>query len=425
MKHIFDPKSIALIGATDRPSSVGKGLATNLLNKNVFFVNPNKKRVLSKKTYPQVGNIKQDIDLAVIAVPARIVLKIVKECIKKKVKAIIIISSGFAEIGNTKLQEQIQRLVKLNNIDLIGPNCLGILRPITGLNASFAPLTPKTGEIALISQSGALLDSVIDQSFNKAYGFSAIISYGNEAGLKLTDFLEWAAKDSETKVISLYVEGLQNGREFFEICKKITKPIVVLKGGKTKTAKKAVTSHTGALAGETEIYSAAFKQAGVIEVDSIEQLLDVSKALAWQPRCKNGIGIVSNGGGVAILAADYCDKHDIHLPELKFKMPKRWSQNNPLDIIGDATTKDYALAINSMLKQSNIHGLIVLQTVQIMTDSLENAKIIIEAKKKKPIITAFLGEKNTRKAVKLLEKNKIPNYTDPLEAVEAMRALIK
>jgi len=432
MKYIFNPKSVALIGATDRSNSVGKGLAMNLLQgkRALFFVNPNRKIVLGKKTYPQVKNIKEDIDLAVIAVPAKIVLKIIKECAKKKVKAVIIISSGFAETGaeGAALQKQIQFFANLSNIALIGPNCLGILRPSVGLNASFAPLTPKGGGIALISQSGALLDSIIDASFNKSYGFSAIISYGNEAGLKLTDFLKWADKDSETKVISIYLEGLKNGREFFEIAKKIKKPIVVLKGGKTKTAQKAVSSHTGALAGTAEIYSTAFKQAGIFEVESIEQFLDISKALAWQGKCKNGIGIVSNGGGVAILAADYCDKYNIILPKLEFKMPKKWSQNNPLDIIGDATTGDYELAINSILKQKNIYGLIVLQTVQIMTDSLRNAKIIIEAKKKfknKPIITAFLGGKNTKKAVQFLEKNKIPNYSDPLDAVEAMRALVK
>jgi len=431
-EHIFNPKSVALIGATDSANSVGKGLAINLLQgkRNIFFVNPNKKKVLNKGTYPQIKDIKQDIDLAVIAVPAKIVLKIVEECIKKKVKALIIISSGFAEAGarGADLQREIKAITNRANIQFIGPNCLGILRPCTGLNASFAPLTPMAGGIALISQSGALLDSIIDASADKFYGFSAIISYGNEAGLKLTDFLKWANDDSETKVISLYIEGLKNGREFFEIAKKIKKPIVVLKGGKTKTSQKAVTSHTGALAGEAEIYSTAFKQAGIFEVESIQQFLNVSKALAWQPRCKNGIGIVSNGGGVAILSADYCDKYNIVLPDLKFKMPERWSQNNPLDIIGDATSKDYAIAINSLLKEKNIHGLVVLQTVQIMTDSFKNAKIIIEAKKKfknKPIITAFLGEKNIRKAVDLLEKNKIPNYSDPLEAVEAIRALIK
>ena len=434
MKYIFNPKSVALIGATDRAGSVGKGLAINLLEgekkRNVFFVNPNRKKVLNKKTYPQLKDIEQGIDLAVIVVPAKIVLQIVKECCEKKVKAVIIISSGFAETGTKGafIQKQIQDFLECGNISLIGPNCLGILRPSTGLNVSFAPFTPKAGGIALISQSGALLDSIIDASSNKSYGFSAIISYGNEAGLKLTDFLKWADNDPETKVISIYMEGLKNGREFFEIAEKSKKPIVVLKGGKTKTSQKAVSSHTGALAGEAEIYSTAFKQAKIFEVESIKQLLNVSKALSWQPRCRNGIGIVSNGGGVAILSADYCDKYNIILPDLKFKMPEKWSQNNPLDIIGDAISEDYSLAINSLLKQENIYGLIILQTVQRMTDSLKNAKIIIEAKKKfknKPIVTAFLGEKNIRKAVDLLEKNKIPNYSDPLEAVEAIKALIK
>jgi len=424
MKHIFNPKTIALIGATDRKNSVGRGLAKNLSNKRVFFVNPNRNKVLGKKTYPKIGDIKTDIDLAVIAVPAKVVLSVVKQCAKKQVKAVIIISSGFAETGKIKLQQQVQLICRLHNIDLIGPNCLGILRP-PDLNASFAPHTPKPGNIGLISQSGALLDSVIDRSVNENYGFSAIISYGNEAGLRLTEFLQFLNKDSKTKVIAIYLEGLKNGREFFEITKKIRKPIVVLKGGKTNTARKAVSSHTGALSGQAKIYSTAFKQAGLIEVETIEELLDVSKALAWQPRCENNIGIISNGGGVAILTADYCEKLNIRLPKLRFKMPEKWSKNNPLDIIGDANTKDYGIAIRSMLKQKNINGLIILQTVQIMTDSFENAKIIVKAENKnKPIITAFLGGKNIEKAVKLLEENRIPNYSDPLRAVKTIKSLI-
>lgn len=451
MKHIFNPKSVVLIGATDREGSVGKGLAKNLLQgsssqiskrnlreqkREIFFVNPNKKSVLGKKTYNKIGEIKQEIDLAVIAVPVKIVLKVVKECIRKKVKAVIVISSGFAETGNRDLQNQIQAHLKLADVDLIGPNCLGVLRPSAGLNASFAPLTPKQGDIALISQSGALLDSIIDASYEKNYGFSAIVSYGNEAGLKLTDFLKWADQDKKTKVIALYLEGLENGREFFEISKEIKKPVLVLKGGKTQAGQKAVSSHTGALAGETQIYSAAFKQAGLIEVKSIEELLDNAKALSWQPNCDNSIAIITNGGGAGILTADYCNELGISLASLNKNTKKvlakklncAWSKANPVDIVGDALAGRYKAGIETLLNQQNIAGLMVIQTMQIMTETEKNAKVVIEAKKKypkKPIVCAFLGHKLTQKGIELLEKNKIPNYNDPLKAVKAIKTLIK
>ncbi len=460
LDSIFNPKTVAVIGATDRIGSVGRGLVKNLLDRTnessqgrteksaqgglkrkIYLVNPNRNKVFGIKTFPKIGTIDKKIDLAIIAVPAKIVLKIVKECCQKKVRAIIIISSGFAEIGanGALLQNRIVALTNRAKIALVGPNCLGVLRPPTGLNASFAPLSPNQGGLALISQSGALLDSIIDASADKFYGFSTIISYGNEAGLTLPNFLDWAGKDKKTKVIALYFEGLKNGREFFNIAKKVNKikPVVVLRGGKTKTAQKAVSSHTGVLAGASQIYSTAFKQAGLIEVQSLEELLDISKALVWQARCKNGIGIVTNGGGAGILAADYCHQLGINLtklnPTVKGKIDKAkamhrgWSKNNPADIVGDALSDRYKIAIEALLSQNDIYGLMVIQTMQVMTESIKNAKIIIKAKKKypkKPIVTVFMGGRLTGPAIKLLEKNKIPNYSDPLRAARAIKALI-
>jgi len=451
MKHIqfekiFEPRSIAIIGATDRKGSVGRGLVKNAIEKNrdrkIYFINPHRKKLFGKKVYPNIKAVKKNIDLAIIAVPAPIVLKVVKECCQKWVGAIVVISSGFAETGKrgAKLQEKIKRECIKRNIPLIGPNCLGIIRPSAGLNASFAPLMPKKGKIALISQSGALIDSIIAQSLNKFYGFSNIISYGNEAMLTLPDFLTWVAKDKETNVIALYIEGLKNGREFFETAKNISKekPIVVLKGGKSKESREAVSSHTGALAGEKRIYSAAFKQAGIFEVNSIEELLDVSKALSWQPKCKNGIGIITNGGGAGILTADYCHQLGIKLPKISKqalkkidqskKMNPGYSRSNPLDIVGDALSDRYRIAVEAMLSQKDIYGLIVIQTLQIMTEPEKNAKIIAKAKKQwpqKPVISVLMGGESVKSAVKILENNKIPNYPDPLRAVWAMKALIK
>jgi acetyltransferase len=445
IQKIFNPKTVAMIGATDRSGSVGRGLVKNLLEgkkkRKIYLVNPFRKTVFGYKTYPSINSIDQKIDLAIIAVPAKIVPEVTKDCAKKEVGGVIIISAGFAETGieGKKLQEEIVKTLKEKNIPLVGPNSLGIIRPKVLLNASFAPATPKAGSIAFLSQSGALIDSAIDQSLLEFYGFSVIVSYGNEAGLELSDYLEWAYGDNQTKVIALYIEGLKNGRKFFETAKKITKtkPIVALKGGKSQIAKKVVSSHTGALAGSDEIYSAVFKQAGVIAVESLEELFDVSKALSWQPKCKNGIGIITNGGGAGVLAADYCQQFGLKLTklsqktkrkiEMSHKMHPGWSKSNPVDIVGDALPERYKVAINALLEQKDVYGLIVIQTLQVMTEPFKNAKIIIEAKKKwpkKPIITVFMGGKLIQKAVNLLEKNKIPNYPDPKRAVRAMKALV-
>ena len=435
MQKLFNPKTICLVGASDKPKSVGFGIAKNLLQskKKLYFVNFKREKVLGKKSYKSIKDINDIIDLCIIAVPAKYVNEIVSQG-KDKIKSLVIISAGFKETGNIKRQEQLQKIVKENNINLVGPNCLGIIR--NKLNASFAPATPKSGSIALISQSGALIDSIIDQSLNKSYGFSFLVSLGNQVGLKIEDFLQYAEKDKQTKVIALYIEGVENGRKLFNVLKKINKPIIILKGGKTDLGKKAVSSHTAVLAGNAKIYSQAFKQVGAIEVNSLEELIDVSKALAWQPKIKNGIGIVTNGGGAGILATDYCNNLKINLPDLNMttlwrlrnKMPKTYSASNPLDIVGDANSERYNIAINSLLKQKNINGLIIIQTLQIMTNPLKNAKIIIQAKNKYPekaIICAFLGGKNTQKSIEYLEKNKIPNYSDTIRAVKSIKGLIK
>jgi len=441
----FNPKSVALIGATDRPGSVGLGICKNLLEgksrRKIFFVNPYKKIVLGKKTYLSVTSIKEKVDLAIVAVPAKIVPKIVRDCVKKRVEGVIVISSGFAEIGEegVRRQKEIAEVLKKANIPLLGPNCLGILRPVSKLNASFSPATPKAGEVAFVSQSGALIDSVIDKALLEDYGFSALISYGNEADLGICDFLKFLKKDKKTKAIALYIEGLKNGREFIEIARDVgkEKPIVALKGGKTSLGQRAVTSHTASLAGSAEIYSAAFKKAKIFEVETVEELLNVSLVLAQQPFCGNNIGVVTNGGAAGVLLADWGQKFGIRLPELSQKTLRKlgkspimnpgFSRQNPLDILGDALSTRYKFALETILEQENIQGLIVIQTLQIMTEVEKNARVIIEAKKKwpkKPIICCFLGGKFTEAGVKILRRNSIPCLREPRQAALAMRALI-
>jgi len=446
LDKIFNPKSIALIGATDRKGSVGFSISKNLLSgenkRKIFFVNPKQRKVLKRKVYSKINSINQKIDLVIIAVPAKIVPQIAKECVKKKVGGAIIISAGFAETGKMgeKRQDTITQIFKKANIPFIGPNCLGIIRPSLKLNATFALATPSSGSVALVSQSGALIDSIIDRAELENYGFSSIVSFGNHADIDISDIINYLDKDKNTKAIALYIEGIQKGRKFIKIAKKVAKntPIVVLKSGTSATGKKAVSSHTGSLAGNPQIYSAAFKKAGIFQVETIEELLSVSLGLSWAKSINNGIGIVTNGGGLGVIIADWCERLGVELPKLKKASIKKlenseimnfaFSRSNPLDIVGDALASRYKLAIEVMLSQKNINGLIVVQTPQMMTKSKENAKVIIEASKKwknKAIIACFVGGKLTKPGIDLLEKHQIPNYSEPKQAVLTIKALIK
>ncbi len=446
LNKIFNPKTLAIIGANSGEKSVGWGLLKNAIvgksKRKIFAVNPNYNKVLNMKCFPSVLSIKEGIDLAVIAVPAKIVPQVVEECCRKKVGGMIVVSSGFAESGKAgkMLEEKIVKMARSAGIPLMGPNCLGVIRPDILLNASFAPASPRAGEIALFSQSGALVDSVIDESLGKNCGFSVLASYGNEADIALSDFLRWAEKDEKTKVIALYLEGIKEGRGIMNVFSEVSakKPILALKAGRTEVGKKAVSSHTGSLAGEYRIYQALFKQTGVIEVDTVRDLLSLAKTLAWQPSCDNGIAIITNGGSCGVLLADYCQELGISLPKFSEKtlisldksgkMHPAYSRRNPLDVVGDALSGRYEAALEIILRQPDIKGLIVVQTLQIMTEPEKNAKIIIKANKKwknKPIVAAFLGGSITASGTKLLEKNRVPNYDELKDAALAMKSLIR
>jgi acetyltransferase len=441
MKKIFEPKSIALIGASDELGTVGFGLAKNLLIgkdlRKIYFINPKRKEVFGFKCFDAISDIKEKIDLVIIAVPAKIVKSIVLECCEKKVGAIIIVSSGFKEAGKVKEEEEIRDIARKNKIPLIGPNCLGIINPSLDLNASFAPITPKKGSIAFLSQSGALLDSVIDRD---RLGFSKVVSYGNEADVDLSDFIEYLKTDKETKVIVIYFEGVKDGHKFMRIAKEVSKikPIVAIKSGRSDKGKEAVGTHTGTLAGDYNVYQTAMKQSGVILVDTLEELFDVSLSLSLLPRCENGIGIITNGGGLGVLTVDYCSEMGIEIPSLSKStisfleknkaMEKVVSKNNPLDVLGDALSDRYAAAVEGLLKQDNINGLIVISTPQLMTEHEKNAKIIVELRNKyplKPIVCCFLGGQSVNSAIEYLEAKGIPNYTDTKRAVKSIRGLIK
>lgn len=456
LDYILKPRSIAVIGASRKSKTVGHGILVSLVSGGVFKsrytkpfrgkvypVNPKAKRLLGLRCYPSVKAIKNDVDLAVIAVPAKAVPIVMQECVDKKVKGAIIISAGFGEFGEKgkELQREVVRIARKGNIRVVGPNCLGILRTENRMNASFAPTMPPRGCVAFVSQSGALADSVIDWAIDNRYGFSNVISYGNKADLDVYDFMEWLADDKETRVITLYIEGIKDGRKFIEVAKRVTKkkPVVALKAGRGEAGTKAISSHTGSLAGGYEIYEAAFKQAGIIMADNVEELFDLAKALGDQPACrKNSIAIITNGGGCGVLTADYCEEFGIRLAELKKstirkleksgKMHPAYSRRNPLDIVGDALPDRYKVAVHTLLEENYIHGLIVLQTLQTMTDPIKDGQIVIDAHRKyplKPIICVYMGGRFSKYGIKHLEDHCIPDYNDPRKAAKAMWALIE
>lgn len=456
LKDIFNPKTIAIIGASRDPKSVGYGLLQNIKEGGVmkcrytlpfpgkvFPVNPHADSILGLRCYKGILDINEKVDMAIIAVPVQIVEQQVELCIQKKVKGVIIISAGFSETGDEGkiLQERIAAKLQKAKISLIGPNCLGIIRTSNHLNASFAPSMPPHGKVAFISQSGALADSIIDWAIQERYGFSSIVSIGNSADRDVSDFIEYCGNDKETSVITLYIEGIKDGRKFMEKASKASrkKPIIAVKPGKTQQGKKAISSHTGSLAGNYEIYKAAFRQSGVILAESVEEMFDMAKAFAHQPIPKtNSIAIITNGGGPGALCADYCTEFGVNLAtidektlkelESSGKIHKGFSRSNPLDILGDALADSYKVAINTLLSKNYISGLIIIQTLQTMTETLENTRIIVEAHKKfptKPILCTYVGGRFSKLSIEHLEAHKIPDFNDVRKTARVMSALVR
>lgn len=444
MRNIFfNPKTIALIGANERPGSVGLGVCRNLLwsakGRKIFFVNPFEKIILGRKAYQNINSIKEKIDLAVIAVPANFVAQVAMECSQKKVGGVIIISAGFAEAGpaGKERQDRVASILAGKGIPLLGPNCLGVISPATSFNSSFSPFTPKQGPIAFLSQSGALIDSVIDQSVGDQYGFSALVSYGNEANLDISDFINFFKNDPKTKVISLYLESVKSGEKFKQalLATVKQKPVVVLKGGKTDLGGKAAASHTAALTGIKEVYSAVFRKFGVFEVETIGELLGVSMSLGQYNSCPNNIGILTNGGAIAVLLADWCSRFGVKLAKFSRKtldgivnsavFNPAISLRNPMDILGDALSKRYEVAMDSILGQADVGGVIVAQTFQVMTQPVENAKAIARCfqKHRKPILVLLPGGDAAKRGTRILQNFRIPYFQEPKEAILAIKAL--
>jgi len=455
LKPLLSPSSVAVIGASRNPASVGHGVLKGLVKGSVFAspfakpfkgrifaVNPNASEILGVKCIPSVKDAAGPVDLAVICVPAALVPTVLRECAEKKVKAAIVVSAGFAETGpeGRQKQEEIAAICRNAGMLLLGPNCLGVLRPASSLNASFGLGMPPSGGMAFVSQSGALADSVIDWALEQMYGFSALVSLGNSAGLNEADFVDWLASDAQTKAITLYLEGVRNGKAFMAAVRKAVandKKVFVLKGGREGKGLKAVSSHTAAMAGSYPVFAAAMRQCGATVVDSLEELFVLGDAASKQPAARNGVAVITNGGGAGVLCADYCHRYGVQLVDLREKtlarldrggnMHSAYSRSNPLDLIGDALPERYAAALETLLSENYVHGLIVVQTLQTMTDSIGDAKAVVAASRrhpKKPVLCVFMGGPYSKEGICFLHEHGIPNFQDPLLAVKAMAALV-
>jgi acetyltransferase len=442
-EQFFSPKSVAVIGASREPGKLGSQILSNILSGQypgkVYPVNPKATEISGLKCYPDVSSIPDIPDLAIVVVPAKIVCSVIEECGKKGTKAAIVISAGFKESGDEgrKREQELVNVAKKYGCRIIGPNCLGIIDTYSDLNVSFAPVMPGKGSIAFISQSGALISAVLDWSRKQKIGFSRIISMGNMADVSESELIEACAEDERTKVILFYVEGVKDGKEFINRVSKITtkKPVIAIKAGLTGSGSKAASSHTGSLAGMAEAYSAAFKKTGVLQVAHMEELFDLSLAFAYQPLIKGDrIAIITNAGGPAVIATDAVEKQGLKIAPLseqtmktlKENLPPAANTHNPVDVLGDATEQGYKIALDNVMKDNAVDGIVVILTPQTITRPLETAHVVVENanRYKKTVVTSFMGGVSVEVAIDFLRQSRIPNYEFPERAVRALRGMV-
>ncbi|MBF2071994.1 bifunctional acetate--CoA ligase family protein/GNAT family N-acetyltransferase [Fischerella thermalis] len=428
---IFAPKSIAVIGASQREGSVGRTVLWNLISHpfggTVFPVNPKHHSVLGIKTYPNIAAVPEPVDLAIVITPASTVPGVIGECVDAGVKGAIVLSAGFKEIGTTgaELEQQVLQQVRRGKMRLIGPNCLGVMNPHTGLNATFAHGMALPGKVGFISQSGALCTAILDWSFWENVGFSAFISIGSMLDVGWGDLIYYLGDDPHTESIVIYMESIGDARSFLSAAREValTKPIIVIKAGRTAAAAKAAASHTGALAGSDAVFDAALRRCGVLRVKSISELFDMAEVLAKQPRPKGPrLTIVTNAGGPGVLATDALITDGGELAELSPEtyaalnelLPPQWSHNNPIDILGDADPMRYAKALEIVVKDPNSDGLLVILTPQAMTDPTQSAyKVKSLARIGKPILASWMGDADVEAGAEILNQASIPTFPFP------------
>ncbi|TAM78905.1 MAG: GNAT family N-acetyltransferase [Acidobacteria bacterium] len=436
----FSPESVAVIGATEASGSVGRTLLWNLISSPfggiVYPVNPKRSHVLGIRAYPSIGALPEPVDLAVIITPAQTVPGLVGECVDAGVKGIIVISAGFKESGPEGVQREaeIMRHLRRGKTRLIGPNCLGVMSPLTGINASFARASAQPGNVAFISQSGALCTAVLDWSLREHVGFSAFLSIGSMLDVGWGDLIDHLGDDPNTHSIILYMESIGNPRAFLSAAREVglSKPIIVIKAGRTEAAARAAASHTGALAGSDEVLEAAFRRSGVLRVSSIADLFSMAEVLAKQPRPKGPrLAILTNAGGPGVLATDALSLHggelatlsDSTIESLNAILPPHWSHNNPVDVLGDADPDRYAKSVEIVAADAGSDGLLVILTPQAMTDPTETAEKLTRFSKLKgkPILASWMGGTEILAGQEILNRANIPTFLYPDAAVRTFQ----
>jgi acetate---CoA ligase (ADP-forming) len=441
LNSLLKPKSIAVVGASATPGKIGYTVLDNLQKSGykapVYPINPSASEILGIKCYASISDVPGTIDAAVLCVPVKLINTVAEECGKKGVKGLIVITSGFSEVGRKDLEDELVLTAKKYNMRVLGPNIVGTLSNSDKMNASFAPFLPLEGKATLITQSGALLIAMDAASFTRRVGFDKLVSIGNMCDVDIADIIDWLNEDENTTCVSLYIEGLKDGRKFIKSGRNAKKPIVALKSGVSAHGAAAAASHTGSLAGAAKIYGSAFKQAGVIEASDLDNLFDRTLVLSLMPPLKGeNLLVITNGGGVGVLATDAAERCGIPMKfapedvqtELKKHMPEFGSAKNPVDLTGMAGTEWYAESTRYALSHKWVDGLIVLYCETAMTNPVEIAKGIKQAvddagMKDKPVTVSFVGGEKSAAAMAWLVENGIPAYGAPDLAVNAMAAL--
>jgi acetyltransferase len=429
---IFAPKNIAVIGATETPGSVGRTIVWNLISSpfggTVFPINPKRPSVLGIKAYPSISDVPEPVDLAVVVTPAQTVPGIISECVDFGVKSAIIISAGFKETGpaGVELERQIMEHAHRGKMRIIGPNCLGVMNPTTGVNATFASTIARRGSVGFISQSGALCTAILDWSLGENVGFSAFVSIGSMLDVDWGDLIYYLGDDPHTKSIVIYMETIGNARGFLSAAREValTKPIIVIKPGRTEGAAKAAASHTGSLTGSDEVLEVAFHRSGVLRVGTIAELFYMAEVLGKQPRPKGRrLTILTNAGGPGVLATDSLITNGGELTKLSTEtmdafnalLPAAWSHNNPVDILGDASPERYSKALEIAARDPNSDGILVILTPQAMTDPTKTAEQLQPYAQlpDKPVIANWMGGKDVTPGEMILNRLNIPTFPYP------------
>lgn len=446
LDKFFTPKSVAIIGASRSQTKPGGVVVNNLIKfgyeGKIFPVNPKAEKIEGLKSYASVRDIPGKVDLAVVVVPAPIVAKVVAECGNKGIDSAIVLSGGFGEIGEHKREAELRQVAEKSGVRIIGPNCVGVLNTYAKLDTMFLPryrmATPQKGRISLLTQSGAFGATCVDWAARQKLGFSKMASYGNKVDVDEVELLRYLGTDKETDVIMMYVEGMTNGREFIKVAREVseTKPIVMVKSGRTTQGAKAVQSHTGSLAGADRIYDAAFREAGVIRAEGIEKMLDYSKALSRQPAANgNRIQIVTCGGGFGVMATDRIESAGLKLAKMETKTKKMLDKHfpehvvvkNPIDLTGDATPEMFETALRESLADKNVDGVIAIFLFQLpkLSYSLVNMVEGILKDFEKPVLGVSAGSEFSAMHLHLLEEAGLPMYPTPERAVDAMVSLVQ